>query len=53
MFGTLKPFLEKEISSIREAGLYKNERIITSPQGAEISLEDGKKVAPNGLDCLP
>jgi glycine C-acetyltransferase len=32
------------ISEIREAGLYKNERIITSPQGAEITLNTGQKV---------
>jgi glycine C-acetyltransferase len=44
MFATLKPILEKEISSIHEAGLYKNERVITSAQGAEISIEGGKKV---------
>ncbi|MFN3839850.1 MAG: glycine C-acetyltransferase [Cyclobacteriaceae bacterium] len=41
---TLKPFLEKELASIREAGLYKNERIITSPQGADITLQDGRQV---------
>jgi len=36
LIGTLK--------EIREAGLYKNERIIVSPQGAEIELETGQKV---------
>ena len=41
---TLKPFLEKELASIREAGLYKKERIITSPQGADITLQDGRQV---------
>ena len=44
MYNTLKPVLEKEISDIKEAGLYKNERIISSPQGAEITLKDGSKV---------
>ncbi|MEN7549578.1 glycine C-acetyltransferase [Rapidithrix thailandica] len=44
MFDQFKPVLEKEIADIKEAGLYKSERIITSPQGAEISLADGKKV---------
>ncbi len=44
MFDTLKPYLEKELSSLRDAGLFKEERIITSPQGAEISLAGGKKV---------
>jgi glycine C-acetyltransferase len=44
MYSTLKPILEKELKNIKEAGLYKNERIITSPQGAEISTTTGKKV---------
>ncbi|HEX7340646.1 MAG TPA: glycine C-acetyltransferase [Rhodanobacteraceae bacterium] len=33
-----------ELLAIREAGLYKDERIITSPQSAEITLDDGRKV---------
>ncbi len=33
-----------ELQSIREQGLFKAERIITSPQSAEIELEDGRKV---------
>lgn len=40
----LKHQLENEISSIKEEGLFKKERIITSPQGAEITLDSGKKV---------
>jgi glycine C-acetyltransferase len=44
MYGTLKPILEAELSSIKEAGLYKNERVIASPQGPEITLTDGSKV---------
>ena len=44
MYGEMKDYLEKEIQNIKEEGLYKKERIITSPQGAEISLEGGKKV---------
>ncbi len=39
-----KQFLIQEIESIKQAGLYKEERIITSPQGAEITLADGSKV---------
>ncbi len=39
-----KQFLIQEIESIRQAGLYKEERIITSPQGPEITLADGRKV---------
>jgi glycine C-acetyltransferase len=43
MYKRLKPVLEKELSSIEEAGLYKRERIITTPQGAIIST-NGKEV---------
>lgn len=44
MYDTLKPVLEKELASIKEAGLYKKERIITTPQGADIKTSDGKEV---------
>ncbi|MCK4225311.1 glycine C-acetyltransferase [candidate division WOR-3 bacterium] len=44
MYGKVKDDLKKEIQSIRDAGLYKEERVITSPQGAEIEVEGGKKV---------
>lgn len=44
MYGKFKDHLTKEIDEIREAGLYKNERIIVSPQGAEIKLESGEEV---------
>lgn len=44
MYKSLKPRLEKEIEEIKEAGLYKNERIIASPQAADIVLEDGSQV---------
>lgn len=44
MYQKLKPVLEKELQSIREAGLYKKERIITTPQGAEIKTSDGRAV---------
>ncbi len=44
MYNNFKEFLTKEIQNIREAGLYKDERIIVSPQGAEITLESGQKV---------
>lgn len=36
--------LQKELSEIKEAGLYKNERIITSPQSADITISGGKEV---------
>lgn len=44
MYKTLQPVLEKELNAIREAGLFKNERIITTPQGADIQTNDGKTV---------
>ncbi|NBC58914.1 MAG: glycine C-acetyltransferase [Bacteroidetes bacterium] len=40
----LKTQLQNEIANIKEDGLFKTERIITSPQGAEISLSSGEKV---------
>jgi len=44
MFGKVKADLRKEIQSIRDAGLYKEERIITSPQGATIAVRGGRRV---------
>jgi glycine C-acetyltransferase len=44
MYATLQPALQKELSAIREAGLYKKERIITTPQGADIKTTEGKEV---------
>ena len=44
MYGSFKSFIEKEIAFIKESGLYKSERIITSPQGAEITTGNGKTV---------
>jgi glycine C-acetyltransferase len=44
MYDQFKPFLTKELASIKEAGLYKKERIITSPQAASITIEGGKEV---------
>ncbi|MCH6234876.1 glycine C-acetyltransferase [Cognataquiflexum rubidum] len=44
MYDTLKPKLEKELQEIEAAGLFKKERIITSPQAAEITIAGGKKV---------
>lgn len=40
MYGKFKTHLEKELTAIKDAGLYKNERIIQSPQGAEIDVEN-------------
>ncbi len=44
MYTKLKPVLEKELQSIRDAGLYKKERIIVTPQGADIRTSDGREV---------
>lgn len=44
MFKKLKPVLEKELKVIEDAGLFKRERIITTPQGIHIRTSDGKQV---------
>ena len=44
MYDSLKPVLEKELTAIKEAGLYKSERIITTPQGPEIRTDSGEEV---------
>jgi len=44
MYGKIKEFLQNELNSIQEAGLFKKERIIASPQGAEIKLNTGQTV---------
>jgi glycine C-acetyltransferase len=44
MYDTLKPILEKELQEIKDNGLYKTERIIASPQGADIKLNTGQEV---------
>lgn len=44
MYNQFQPFLAKEIESIKEAGLYKKERIITSAQAAEITIQGGQHV---------
>ena len=44
MYTGLKVKLQKELSEIEEAGLYKKERIIASPQAADINLSDGSEV---------
>ncbi|UUV21874.1 glycine C-acetyltransferase [Paenimyroides aestuarii] len=44
MYGAIKEFLQNEIDTIKENGLYKKERIITSPQGAEIKINTGETV---------
>jgi glycine C-acetyltransferase len=44
MYKNYKEHLDKTLNEIKEAGLYKNERIIVSPQDAEIELNTGQKV---------
>jgi len=44
MYGKIKDHLQLQISQIKDAGLYKSERIITSPQSALIRLADGQEV---------
>ncbi|MFI5164952.1 MAG: aminotransferase class I/II-fold pyridoxal phosphate-dependent enzyme, partial [Bacteroidia bacterium] len=44
MYGTFQQHLQKELTAIEEAGLFKRERIIASEQGAVIKLANGKEV---------
>ena len=44
MYGKIKQHLQNEIEEIKQSGLYKEERIITSAQGAEITLNTGETV---------
>ena len=44
MYGKMKQFLQDELAAIKEAGLYKNERIITSAQQAQITVKEGGEV---------
>jgi len=44
MFGSMKAYLKSELDQIRDSGLYKQERIIASPQSAKITLADGREV---------
>ncbi|RZL53740.1 MAG: glycine C-acetyltransferase, partial [Pedobacter sp.] len=44
MYKTLQPVLQKELQEIENAGLFKRERIITTPQGADIKVSSGAEV---------
>ena len=44
MYKNFKSYLTNELQSIKDAGLYKNERIIVTPQKAEIKVSSGKEV---------
>ena len=47
MYGAMQQFLAQELQSITDNGLYKKERIITSPQGAEITVEGNQQTLLN------
>jgi glycine C-acetyltransferase len=44
MFETIKPYLRQQLQQIEESGLYKVERILTSPQQANIRVKTGQRV---------
>lgn len=44
MYGTFQQHLQNELKSIEEGGIFKRERIITTPQGATVKVSDGKEV---------
>jgi glycine C-acetyltransferase len=44
MYKTLQPALQQELEQIEKDGLYKRERIIVSPQGADIKVSTGQEV---------
>ena len=44
MYGAFKEHLERELKGIREAGFYKDERVISTPQGAEVGVAGGKSL---------
>ncbi len=44
MYGKFQQFLQTELQNIKEAGLYKNERIIVTPQKADIKVKTGQEV---------
>ncbi len=44
MYGKIKEYLQEELQKIKDAGLYKEERVIVTPQGAEIEINTGKRL---------
>lgn len=44
MYASIKNELQQELNVLKEAGLYKSERIIVSPQSAEITVQNGREV---------
>ena len=44
MYGKIQQHLQNELADIKDSGLFKTERIIVSPQGAEITIDSGETV---------
>ena len=44
MYGKLQSQLQEELQKIKDEGLYKDERVITNPQGAFIKVSTGEEV---------
>jgi len=44
MYGKIKEYLQSELNAIQEGGIYKRERIIVSPQGANVKINTGENV---------
>lgn len=44
MYGKMKEYLSEELNAIKEGGIFKRERIITSPQGAKVHVSSGDEV---------
>ena len=45
-------YYKKEVDAIKEAGLFKGEKLITSPQGAKVKLEDGRELSLRLIDLV-
>ena len=52
MYGKMKQHLSQTLAEIREAGLYKEERLIESPQKAAIQVKGTKSATVTDLNCL-
>ena len=44
MYGKIKNHITNELKAIQEGGIFKNERIIISPQGAKVKIQSGEEV---------
>jgi glycine C-acetyltransferase len=44
MYKTLQPVLQQELEQIEKDGLFKRERVIVTPQGADIKVSTGQEV---------